>query len=86
MLIKPALLTLLLNNLQHRAIRYGPDEEGINGIYLGKNVVTEASKGLKKALTAIGPKVSEDTDLYKLKASEGFRKLEALESMSHAKI
>ena len=40
-----------------RAIRYGPDEEGINGIFLGKNVVTEASKGLKHVLTKIGPKV-----------------------------
>lgn len=39
------------------AIRYGPDDEGHNGIYLGKNVVTEASKGLTKALWAVGPKV-----------------------------
>ena len=41
-----------------RAIYYGPDTEGINGIYLGKNVVTEASKGLTKAMWAIAPKVS----------------------------
>ena len=38
-------------------IRYSPDSEGINGIYLGKDVVTEASKGLEKVITKIAPKV-----------------------------
>ena len=40
-----------------RCIRYSPDDEGINGIYLGKDVVSEASKGLEKAITKIAPKV-----------------------------
>eukprot|EP00798_Chlamydomonas_sp_ICE-L_P015298 gene15298-21383_t len=41
----------------YRAIYYGPDAEGINGIYLGKNVVTEASRALTKALWTVGPKI-----------------------------
>jgi len=40
-----------------RCIQYSPDSEGINGIYLGKDVVTEASKGLEKVITQIAPKV-----------------------------
>lgn len=38
-------------------IQYAPDDEGINGIYLGKNVVTEASKGLESTLTQVAPYV-----------------------------
>lgn len=40
------------------AIHYSPDDEGINGVYLGKNVVTEASKALTKAIVSVGPKVN----------------------------
>ncbi|KAG2490806.1 hypothetical protein HYH03_010728 [Edaphochlamys debaryana] len=39
------------------AIHYSPDAQGINGIYLGKNVVTEASRGLAMALTKVAPHV-----------------------------
>lgn len=37
-----------------RAIEYSPDPEGHNGIFLGKNVVTEASKALTKAMWKVG--------------------------------
>ncbi len=34
-------------------IRYGPDERGLNGTYLGLDVVKEASKGLTIAMTKV---------------------------------
>lgn len=37
-----------------RCIWYGADEVGLPGIYLGKNVVNEASKALTLALTKVG--------------------------------
>ncbi|GAX83842.1 hypothetical protein CEUSTIGMA_g11266.t1 [Chlamydomonas eustigma] len=52
-----------------RAIHYGPDGEGFNGIYLGKNVVTEASRGLTKAMKIIGPKVLSLKEKAKFMAS-----------------
>lgn len=39
------------------AIYYGPDSEGHNGVYLGLNVVTEASAALTKALWKVGPRI-----------------------------
>lgn len=36
------------------AIHYGPDNEGINGIYLGLDVVTEANRGLTQAMNKVG--------------------------------
>ncbi|GIL44643.1 hypothetical protein Vafri_2162 [Volvox africanus] len=41
----------------YKCIWYGPDAEGLNGIYLGLNVVKEASKGLTLAMTKVGPKI-----------------------------
>lgn len=41
----------------YRAIWYGPDQEGKQGVYLGKNVVNEASQGLTKAMTKIAPRI-----------------------------
>lgn len=38
----------------HRCIWYGPDAEGLNGIYLGLDVVKEASKGLTYAMMRVG--------------------------------
>ncbi|KXZ56245.1 hypothetical protein GPECTOR_1g213 [Gonium pectorale] len=38
----------------YKCIWYGPDSEGLNGIYLGLDVVKEASKGLTLAMTKIG--------------------------------
>ncbi|KAG1670362.1 hypothetical protein FOA52_000122 [Chlamydomonas sp. UWO 241] len=41
----------------YNAIHYTPDEDGINGVFLGKDVVTEASRALTRAIRTIGPKV-----------------------------
>jgi len=41
----------------YACIRHTPDEEGIDGIHLGKDVVAEASKGLSKALTIVAARV-----------------------------
>ncbi|KAG2499530.1 hypothetical protein HYH03_002476 [Edaphochlamys debaryana] len=39
------------------AIHYSPDASGLNGIFLGKNVVAEASRGLALALRRVAPHV-----------------------------
>ncbi|KAG2493794.1 hypothetical protein HYH03_008014 [Edaphochlamys debaryana] len=39
------------------AIHYSPDDQGLNGIFLGRNVVSEASRGLTLALTKVAPHV-----------------------------
>jgi hypothetical protein len=36
---------------------WGPDSTGINGVYLGKNVVTEAGRALEKCMRRVTPKV-----------------------------
>lgn len=36
---------------------WGPDPEGINGVYLGKNVVIEAGRALSLCMKSIAPKV-----------------------------
>ncbi|GLI65640.1 hypothetical protein VaNZ11_009239, partial [Volvox africanus] len=41
----------------YTAIHFSPDEEGKNGIYLGKNIVKEASRALSMAMTQIAPYV-----------------------------
>ncbi|GLC33182.1 Chitin synthase, class 2 [Pleodorina starrii] len=38
----------------YKCIWYGPDDEGLNGIFLGKDVVKEASRGLTIAMLKIG--------------------------------
>eukprot|EP00210_Caulerpa_lentillifera_P004224 g4029.t1 len=47
----------------YKCITYSPDEEGINGVFLGKDVVTEASKGLEKVITKIAPYVLDLTQI-----------------------
>lgn len=37
-----------------RCIWYGPDDQGLNGTYLGLNVVKEASRALTVAITKVG--------------------------------
>lgn len=37
-----------------RCIWSGPDDQGIMGTYLGKNVVAEASKSLTQAMVKVG--------------------------------
>jgi hypothetical protein len=39
-----------------RAIWYGPDGDGIRGVYLGKNVVTEAGAALAKVMRSLAPR------------------------------
>ena len=39
-----------------RAIWYGPDAEGIRGVYLGKNVVSEAGLALAKVMRHLAPR------------------------------
>jgi 3-ketoacyl-CoA synthase len=36
---------------------WGPDPDGVNGVYLGKNVVTEAGKALSHCMKSIAPRV-----------------------------
>ena len=40
-----------------RCIKRSPDTQKVDGLYLGKNVVDEASRGLTKVLTMIAPRV-----------------------------
>ncbi|PNW80516.1 hypothetical protein CHLRE_07g320550v5 [Chlamydomonas reinhardtii] len=42
------------SNEAYKCIWYGPDAEGLNGIYLGLDVVKEASKGLTYAMMRVG--------------------------------
>ncbi|KAG1672776.1 hypothetical protein FOA52_002764 [Chlamydomonas sp. UWO 241] len=49
----------------YSAIHYSPDEEGINGVYLGKDVVTEASRALGRVIRNIGPKVLSKVELLR---------------------
>jgi hypothetical protein len=37
---------------------WGPDPDGVNGVYLGKNVVTCAASALEACLTTLTPRVS----------------------------
>ncbi|KAG2486931.1 hypothetical protein HYH03_014430 [Edaphochlamys debaryana] len=45
---------LSASDAAYKCIWYGPDDEGLNGIYLGLDVVKEASQGLTIAMTKIG--------------------------------
>lgn len=36
---------------------WGPDAEGINGVYLGKDVVHHAGKAMEMCVRAIAPKI-----------------------------
>jgi 3-ketoacyl-CoA synthase len=40
-----------------RTISWGPDEEGINGVYLGKDVPLQAGKMLERVIAAATPKI-----------------------------
>lgn len=41
----------------YKCMSWGPDPDGVNGVYLGKNVVTEAGKALELCMRRIAPKV-----------------------------
>jgi 3-ketoacyl-CoA synthase len=40
-----------------RCISWGPDEEGINGVYLGKDVPVQAGQMLEQVIAAATPKI-----------------------------
>ncbi|KAG1666990.1 hypothetical protein FOA52_014302 [Chlamydomonas sp. UWO 241] len=44
-------------NDAHGAIHFSPDDRGLDGIYLGINVVHEATRALTMAMSQIGPRV-----------------------------
>lgn len=59
----------------YKCIWYGPDEEGSNGVYLGKDVVKEASRGLTQAMWKIGPKILTPSQIAGYVSTELKRKL-----------
>lgn len=58
-----------------RCISFSPDPKGVNGIYLGKDVVTEASKGLEKVITKIAPKVLDLGQIVRFVVTDALRRL-----------
>lgn len=55
-------------------IRHSPDENGVDGIYLGKDVVSEASRGLSKALTIVAVRVLDIGQILRYLCTEVIRK------------
>jgi hypothetical protein len=45
---------------------WGPDPDGVNGVYLGKNVVSCAADALQRCLRQITPRVRSNAMLYML--------------------
>ncbi|KAJ9510122.1 hypothetical protein QJQ45_015610 [Haematococcus lacustris] len=66
----------------YTAIHYGPDDKGINGVYLGKNVVTEASRALTKVMWAVGPHVLTPRQKAEFAANWVRRKLLGAQSVA----
>lgn len=40
-----------------RCISWGPDEDGVNGVFLGKDVPQQAGKMLEAVIRAVTPKI-----------------------------
>lgn len=59
----------------YKCIWYGPDAEGNNGIYLGKDVVNEASRALSLAMRKVAPSILTLGEIAKFAATEVQRKL-----------
>lgn len=59
----------------YKCIWYGPDAEGNNGIYLGKDVVNEASRALSLAMRKVAPSILTYGQIAKYAATEVQRKL-----------
>jgi 3-ketoacyl-CoA synthase len=59
----------------YKCIWYGPDAEGNNGIYLGKDVVNEASRALSLAMRKVAPRVLTWGQIARYAATEVQRKL-----------
>ncbi|GMH38224.1 hypothetical protein BSKO_06108 [Bryopsis sp. KO-2023] len=56
-------------------ITYSPDDKGINGISLGKDVVTEAGRGLETIIRRIAPRVLDFKEIFQYTMTEAKRKL-----------
>lgn len=59
----------------YTCIWYGPDAEGNNGIYLGKDVVNEASRALSLAMRKVAPSILTTSQIAKYALTEIQRKL-----------
>lgn len=59
----------------YKCIWYGPDAEGNNGIYLGKDVVNEASRALSLAMFKVAPSILTYSQIAKYAATEIKRRL-----------
>ncbi|KAF6254699.1 FAE1/Type III polyketide synthase-like protein-domain-containing protein [Scenedesmus sp. NREL 46B-D3] len=59
----------------YKCIWYGPDEEGNNGIYLGKDVVNEASRSLSMAMFKVAPSILNAGQIAAYAATELQRKV-----------
>jgi len=59
----------------YRCIWHGPDDEGIVGTYLSKEVVNEASRSLTQAMWKIGPKVLTAGQIWEYVVTEVRRRL-----------
>lgn len=59
----------------YKCIWYGPDAEGNNGIYLGKDVVNEASRALSIAMRKVAPSILTTSQIAKYALTEIQRKL-----------
>jgi 3-ketoacyl-CoA synthase len=59
----------------YKCIWYGPDAEGNDGIYLGKDVVNEASRALSLAMRKVAPSILTTSQIAKYAFTELQRKL-----------
>eukprot|EP00877_Chromochloris_zofingiensis_P010096 jgi/Chrzof1/533/Cz01g19090.t1_LCKAS2 len=69
-------------NTAYSCIWFGPDEEGNNGIYLGKDVVKEASKALTEAMWKVGPKVLTWTQIASYAVNQAQRAIYGKKSVA----
>ena len=65
----------------YHSIFYGPDEQGINGVFLSKEVVKEASKVLTEILWKIGPRVLPWQEQSKVAWSMMMKRLERFRAL-----
>lgn len=59
----------------YKCIWFGPDEDGNNGVYLGKDVVNEASRALSMAMFKVAPSILTASQIASYAATELKRKV-----------
>jgi 3-ketoacyl-CoA synthase len=59
----------------YKCIWFGPDEDGNNGVYLGKDVVNEASRALSMAMFKVAPSILTAGQIASYAATELKRKV-----------